>query len=371
MRFANLARSIAICLFTIIFFLFSGSLVYAASDKTKKEGATRKKGPPPVPVRVAPVAERLVSNQISLIGTTEGVITSTIAAEVPGVVEDFPVKAGDFVKKGQLLVRLKDTEIRLRLKSYVAERERVRANLENAERELKRIRKLRQTGSISENKLDVAHFTQRALSKAFLRSQAEIDHMEYQIKQKKVFAPFSGFVATEHTQVGEWVKPGGPVVTLMDMDQVLVTVDVPERFALKISPDNPVRVLISSVTDRWLSGEIYAILPQGDPTARTMPVRVRVDNPDHRIRAGMAAQVAFNLVDTKQALLVPKDAVVIAGDTRMVYTVAAGKAVPVGIDILGYYDGNVAVSGNLKPGMVVVIRGNERLRPGQPVRVIE
>ena len=79
--------------------------------------------------------------------------------------------------------------------------------------------------------------------------------------------------------------------------------------------------------------------------------------------------VAFNLSTKKSALLVPKDAVVTMGNNRMVYLVADGKAVPVGVKILGYYDGNVAVEGKFIPGAPVVIRGNERLRPGQAVSV--
>ena len=70
------------------------------------------KGPPPTPVRVAVVEKKTVSNQISLVGTTEAFEESTVASEVSGVVKYFPVKEGDFVKKGELLVNLKETEVR-------------------------------------------------------------------------------------------------------------------------------------------------------------------------------------------------------------------------------------------------------------------
>jgi RND family efflux transporter MFP subunit len=320
-------------------------------------------------VRVAPVSKKMVSDQIELIGTTEAIAISTIASERSGVVESFPVKAGDFVEKGQLLTGLRDTEVKLRLKSYLAEKDRVRANLRSAKKELQRLRNLRAAKSISETEFDNADFAFQAVSNAFLKSQAEIDLLEYQIAQTKVFAPFSGFVAEEHTQVGEWIKAGGPVVTLMDMSHVLVTVDVPERFAVKIMPDSPVHVLIGNISEDRLFGEIYAMLQQGNPNARTIPIRVKIENPEHRIRAGMEAHVSFDLADKKEAMLVPKDAVVTAGDNRMVYAVIEGKAVPVGVQLQGYYAGDVAVSGKLTPEMAVVIRGNERLRPGQAVAV--
>ena len=83
----------------------------------------------------------------------------------------------------------------------------------------------------------------------------------------------------------------------------------------------------------------------------------------------MEAMVTFNLATKIKALLVPKDAVVTAGDNRLVFMVNDGKALPVPVKIIGYYDGDVAVEGNLKPGIQVVIRGNERLRPGQAVTI--
>ena len=83
----------------------------------------------------------------------------------------------------------------------------------------------------------------------------------------------------------------------------------------------------------------------------------------------MEAMVTFNLATQRKALLVPKDAVVTAGDNRLVFMVNDGKAMPVPVNIIGYYDGGVAVEGNLKSGDQLVVRGNERLRPGQPVIV--
>ena len=136
-------------------------------------------------------------------------------------------------------------------------------------------------------------------------------------------------------------------------------------------PQSDVKVSIQSVSNDLFAGKIYSVLSQGDPNSRTFPVRIHLANQDHKIKSGMEAIVTFNLTDKKNALLVPKDAVVTAGDTRMVFRVNDGKAMPLNVKILGYYDGNVAVEGSLQPGDQVVIRGNERLRPGQPVTVMK
>lgn len=329
----------------------------------------KKNGPLPVPVRVAEVKKKMVSDQISLIGTTEPFATSTVATEVPGMVEYFPVKEGDFVKKGELLVSLRSTELQLRLKGAIAARETIKANLQNAEKELSRLSKLMQTNSIAETRFDVAYFAHRALSHKLLEKKAEIEQLEYDIKQKKVFAPFSGFVSKEHTQIGEWIKEGGPVITLLDMNKIRITVDVPERYAVMLNPEDSVKVMVKSISNDLFLGRIYALLPQADQLSRTFPVKINLVNPGCKIKSGMEAMVTFNLANKKNALLIPKDAIVTAGENRLVFVVIDGKAVPVPVNILGYYDGDVAVNGELKPGMQVVIRGNERLRPGQVVVV--
>jgi RND family efflux transporter MFP subunit len=266
---------------------------------------------------------------------------------------------------------LKSTNLHLLLKGAKAGRAKIRANLQYAEKELERAEKLKDTNSIAGKNYDEALYNRLALHQGFLESEAEIERLKYEIEQKSVVAPFSGFVAQEHTQVGQWINPGGAVVTLLDLGRIRITVDVPERYAVMISRDSGVKVIIKSISKNSLSGKIYAVLPQGNPDSRTFPVRINLPNPDFRIKSGMEAEVTFNLASTKRAMLVPKDAVVTAGNNRLVFLVANGTAIPVNVKILGYYDGNVAVEGNLQPGGRVVVRGNERLMPGQAIQVIK
>jgi len=351
--------------FAVLAILFVSAATLWADD------AGKSKAPPPVPVRVAEVQQKMVSEQVSLVGTTEAMAKSTVAAEVSGVVEHFPVKEGDFVKKGDLLARLRSTALKIRLKGAVAARETIRNKLEYAEKDLERFSKLKEADSIADTKYDEAFYNHQALSQELLNSEADIEYLKYEMGQKNVLAPFSGFVAKEHTQVGEWITIGGPVVDLVDLRKIQITVDVPERYAVLINPKGKVRVRLTHVSSDLRTGRIYAVIPQGDPDSRTFPTKINLDNPGFKIKSGMEAVVTFSLADQKSALLVPKDAVVTAGDNRLVFMVNDGKAIPVPVKILGYYDGDVAVAGELTPGSWVVIRGNERLRPGQAVVITD
>ncbi len=338
-----------------------------------QDTGTKAQGPPPVPVQVAPVIQDTVSEQITLVGTTEAIARSMVAAEVSGLVEDFPVREGDFVKKGQVLVRLRATDVLIRLKAATATKDKVRAKLVFAEKELARYRELKDTDSIAARKYDEALYSQQSLEQELLGAEAQIELLKDELQKKTVLAPFAGYVAKEHTQVGELLPVGGPreVVTLVDLGQIRITVDVPERYAVKLVTQSPVRVLVASLSDEPFIAKISAILPEGDPNARTFPVRVTLPNPDFKIKSGMEVRATFDLGTKKNALLVPKDAIVTAGANRLVFVVASDVVQPVPVTVTGYYDGNVAVEGAINPGDRVVIRGNERLRPGQPVEILK
>jgi len=350
----------------VMFFILMFATVVLAQG-----GDEKPKGPPPVPVEVASVIQDIVSEQISLVGTTEAIARSIIAAEVSGLVEKLPVSAGDLVKKGQLLARLSSTRPALRLKAARATRQKVLANLVYATKELTRYTALKDSNSVATGKYDEILYRENSLQEELRRTKAEIDLIKDNIDKKSIIAPFPGFIAEEHTEVGQWAPVGGPIVTIVDLRYIRLVVDVPERYAVKLLPESRVRILVPSVSDKALVGRIYAILPEGNPQARTFPVHVRLTNPEFKIKSGMEARVAFNLGDKRSALVVPKDAIITAGGKQMVFIAADGIVRPVNVKVVGYYGSNAAVAGSLKAGDQVVIRGNERLRPGQPVKIVK
>ncbi len=347
--------------------VFLGVAVAFAEAPDKK----RSQGPPPSPVEVAPVVKEMVSEQVSLVGTTEPKTKSIIAAEVEGLVKSFPVKEGSYVKKGSVLVRLRSTNLNIRLKAAMAARDEAKARYRFAQKELARSEKLKDANSIAAKRYDQTLYEFQALEHQVLRYEAEIEELKDSIRKKRVIAPFSGFIAEEHTEVGEWIKKGGGVVTLIDLSLIRITVDVPERYIMGIRPDAAVQVMAGAYGMKPVSGIISAILPEGNPDSRTFPVRIDVPNRKLKLKSGMEARVTFNLAKKTKAMLVPKDAVVAANGRRIVFVVNTGVVQPVNIKIIGTYGTNMAVTGFLKPGDKVVVRGNERLRPGQAVTVVK
>jgi RND family efflux transporter MFP subunit len=117
-----------------------------------------------------------------------------------------------------------------------------------------------------------------------------------------------------------------------------------------------------------VTGKLNAIIPRANPQARTFPIKVRISNRDGRIGVGMLAQVAFPVGASYPATVVPKDAVIIRGQERMVYRLTEDDTVePVPVETGAGVGSWVEIQSGLKPGARVVTRGNERLMPGQSV----
>jgi RND family efflux transporter MFP subunit len=167
-------------------------------------------------------------------------------------------------------------------------------------------------------------------------------------------------------------------VEIVALDEVDVTVDVVEDFVGGLAEGLPVRVSIDAIPDRIFTAPIYRIVPSADRRGRTFPVKIRLTNepvgPSVRIKAGMFASATLAVGEERQAVLVPKDAIVLGGMVPiMVWTVdptsSTAKMAPVTLGVA--VDDLVQVIGPVKPGDAVVVRGNERIRfPGQPLRIL-
>ena len=162
------------------------------------------------------------------------------------------------------------------------------------------------------------------------------------------------------------------VSELDDLSVVHAMVPMPEGDVSGVKVGEAVDVAFDALPGSVFTGKLSAIVPRGDPASRTFPVEVSIPNPDGRILAGMLARATFHRSDGGNATLVPKDAFVPRPDgSGYVVRVEKGAAAIVPVRVMNS-DGEQfaveALGATLAPGDRVVVRGNERLMPGQPVR---
>jgi RND family efflux transporter MFP subunit len=323
---------------------------------------------PPSPVRYVMALNHDVRPTISLTGSVDSRRSSLVATEVAGVVARLEAREGDRVGRGEPLAGLRSEEIRLRLEAARGQLQEAEARLRLAEAQLARSRGLFDEQIVSQENLDDAVSEAEAWQGRVIQLRAEVARLEIDLRRTTVRAPFAGVVVREHAAEGEWLGIGDPVAEMVDLDDLEVTVEVPESYYAGLARGGTARVVFSSLGGYEIEGAIRAVVPRANPQARTFPVKVALDNAERRIGAGMLARVDLPVGEPQPAVLVPKDAVTAQGREDVVYVVDEGDTVrPVSVKRGAAVGAWVAVEGGVAAGERVVTRGNERLFPGQKV----
>ncbi len=376
-------------------------------------------------VVTAEVVQREVAEGRTFVGTVLPSRRSVIGSAVEGRVLDLKVNDGDWVKEGETLAELRTVTIRLELDAAKAglqlrkheleeskyslpiEQDQAKAAMSRtqaltayAKSRLARAEALFAKGGTTplqelEEARSVALATEQSAREAaaayqlllrpreekilqaeaqVAKQEAEVGRLEDQLEKYTVRAPFDGYVTAKHTEDGAWIKQGEPVVELVAVDPVEVSLLVPEEFIATLHPGMTASVQLDALAAQVLPAEISRIVPQAEVRSRSFPVKMVLSNPKrepggHLFKAGMLARVVLAVGQPQQAILVPKDALVLGGRTPVVFVVrpeATGggmTAWPISVE-LGVADGgDMQIRGGLEAGQQVVVRGNERLSP--------
>ncbi len=326
------------------------------------------KGPPPANVTVSLVKSGRIAPQTEFIGTVFYEEVSDVASELSGLVEVVRFEEGQRIKKGQVLIELGSDLLNKRLRATFATYEQALSEVEIARIELKRREKLFKTKSISEQSYDENRFRVRGVEKRASSLKAEVEHIEIELQKKIIRAPFDGIVIKRQVDRGEWLTEGATVAIFAKDDVVDIVADVSEEFILFVQVGMPVK---ATVNGNEISGSVIAVVPRGDIATRTFPVKIRTLNTLALIE-GMSARVVLPTAKPKKTLVVPRDAVITAFGQTVVYAVKDSKAQMIPVSVIGYEDLIAGIEGQgLAEGMQVVVKGNERLRNGQMVSLIE
>jgi len=327
---------------------------------------------PPAAVGYTEARRHQIRQSLTLPGEVTPNRTSLVASEISGLVEEFPVRDGDRIEKGQLLARLRTRSREIELAATEAQLKEAEARRKLAERNFQRARELFDSGVFSRQQFDDTRYELNAWEGRVENLKSQIERIRYDIESSAIKAPFSGVVVARHTEVGQWLGVGDAVVELLSLDELVVEAEVPEQYFEAVRPGAPASVRFDALAGRTVRGRISAVIPKADEQARTFPVRIRV--PSDGLAVGLLAQVRLDGVSrrgasARAATVVPKDAVVRRGPQTLVYLLDGdGTAKPVPVELGAAAGDWVEVKGPIAPGAKVITRGNERLRPGQKVQ---
>jgi RND family efflux transporter MFP subunit len=357
-----------ICWF--LFALLVGATGFLGCSE-EQQAAQTPKGRPPTPVRVAEVVNRTVQKTVELVGTVEPWRRSIVAGEIAALVEKFPVEEGMAVKRGEMLAQLRTDTLSIQLNAAEATHRESEARYQQAKKDLARIKTLFAKQLVTQKEYDDAVTQEAALALRLAQLESAILQVQDRLKKARVVAPFDGWVVKEFTEVGQWIQAGGPIVELVDLSRVQVEVPLPERYVGEVKVGASVAATFDGLQGFQASGKVFSVLAQADRNSRTFPIKVELPNADLRIKSGLVSRVILQVGAPYEALVIPKDALVLRGGAEFVFVMEDGNVTQVPVVGINHVNSEVEVTGELEPGMIVVVEGNERLFPGQAVRVLE
>lgn len=321
---------------------------------------------PPVAVSAYTTTQESWTDAQEAVGTVVAVNGTDVTTESAGVVKRIAFEAGQPVKAGTVLVMLNSANELALLKSLEAA-----ARLATLQSE--RWRKLGQDQLVSLDEVQ-----QRATSAASARAQVEAQRAL--IAQKTVRAPFDGVLGIRKVNLGQFVNPGDPIVSLQALDPIHLDFSLPEQRIAQTAEGTFIRASVDALPDRTFEGRITAIEPDVDPGTRNFAVQATLDNPDHALRPGTFARVRFDSGAPRRVIVIPQTAVSFNPYGNSVYVIsevpaAKGEKTPDGKPAgpklvvkqrfvkTGATRGDlVAVTDGLKAGERVVTSGLLKLR---------
>ena len=331
-------------------------------------------------VVVDPVVHEPLSQTQPVQGRFVATQAGAIAAQTRGALIEMHVNVGDRVVKGEPLATLDTERLRAEFKrrqAAVAHRtaqlEGSKTRHEQAQSELNRLRRLRSSAAFNQARYDdkvnqvASTRLQIAEFKAVLQTaEADLALAKLNLDRSAIVAPFDGVVSRRYIQPGAYVTIGNPVVELIDDSSLEIEADVPSSRLIGLSLGAIVQV--ATAQGRQWKAEVRAMIPQENALSRTRAVRFKplFDPRDVDAAAGAAVTVRVPIGRRRDVLTVHKDAVIQQGGA-FVYVVEEGKASRKRVVLGEPTENRFVVSEGLEEGMQAIIRGNERLRPDQPV----
>jgi len=239
-------------------------------------------------------------------GRIEGRLT-TLSARSAGRVAEIRAEEGRTVERGEVLVLLADPALRERINSLAARVRRTEASLAQAERELTRNQKLMADGFITQQMMERTRLEVDVQRAALREAKAALAEQQRYLDEMTVRAPTAGTVLVRTIERGEWVQPGTPLYTLVDLSQLYLKIYVPEPDIGKIVHDQPARVHVDAYPKRFFPARVSKIASEAEFTPKnveTREERVKLvfavelaleENPDGVLKPGMPADAVVRL----------------------------------------------------------------------------
>ncbi len=383
MRRVALVLSLAVALGAGVWYLYGPDDTAAApaAGAGGRGGGPGGRGAPAMTVETAVAGRADITDYITVVGNLVGAATVDVGPRVAGRIEAIPVRLGDRVEQGQLVVKVEDRELRQQVSQVEANLQVNRATVVSRENDakvtaaaLERARTSEERGLISKVALedaDARHnsaVSQVAVAQAQLAStQARLDELKITLSNTSVLSPVNGFVGRRNLDPGAFAGTNTAILSLVDISIVRLIANIVEKDFKRIERGADAVVEVDAFPGESFKGQVSRVSPIFDPATRMAPIEIEVANPGFRLKPGMYARVRL-LAEHREAILtVPRAAVVDVGGRHGTYLadgdVARFRDLRTGISD----DERIEVLEGLEEGARVVTTGALAIRDGERI----
>lgn len=325
-----------------------------------------------VPVRaILPQAQGL-SEELILSGSLTAQHNANLSSRTAGLVSELLVDTGSQVSKGQPLLKL-DTAL---AQHELAQR---RAAYEAAQSlQIEQLRLVKEAEELTaqhlfpQTELAIRQAALAGAAASLQQAKANLAQQQEVLERHTLTAPFSGVIAQRHTDMGEWVALGSPVLQLVSVAPLLLDVQVPQEYFATLPNLARIDVRADMLPGITLEAQLLSTVPVGDSRARSFLARVEITDEQHTLLPGTSASAIFHFKRANNSvLIVPPDALLRHPDGSFsVFAVRDNNAYRFNVRLGRSSEQGVEVLSGLPTGLPVVIRGNEILRDGQAVYLL-
>ena len=307
-----------------LFYLLTLFILFAfvtAGCKGKTEDSVKR--PQISGVKVEPVTVSKVDDIYEVTGTVRSNQTSLVASRVMGTVTFIPVREGDFVQKGQLLLTIDDRDVAQRLQAAKMLAEAAKQNSDLTDKTWQRYKKLHTEDVVSQQEMDRIDTQKKLADAEYNRVKAMADEAATYLSFTKVTAPVSGRITEKRIEAGSMATPGMPLLVIEGGGNSYIEVSIDAGIGNSVKTGMAVEAEVET-EDRPLAGIIKEVFPAVDPSSRTFTAKIGFK--DVNPRSGLFARVRIP-IGKKESIIVPDQAVVRKGQLTGLYAVDDNRLV--------------------------------------------
>jgi membrane fusion protein (multidrug efflux system) len=277
-----------------------------------------------------------------------------LRSEVSGRITGIFFKEGQHIKKGTLLVKIYDQELRAQLK-------RVRTQQQLAKIDEERKRKLIEIKGISQQEYDIAKNQTELLN-------ADAELIEAQLRKSSIYAPFDGVIGLRYSSEGESVSPTTPIASFQQIDPIRIEFDIPEKYNDLVGTESTIN-FTESGNPKVYKGSVYAVEQMIDAATGTLKVRARSSNKDMSLKPGSFIKIDLLLNTDEKAIILPSESVIPGSKSQKVFLYKNGISISKEVETGVRQEQTLQITSGLQPNDTVITSGTMQLKDSSRVNI--